>query len=184
MLGGSCEPRLAYHSQRWRQVTDVGERVPSSLSDVLRRAGEFPRHLLPHGGTALAFFSAGFWGWNDVIYLQQADMTATCVDTDKDKLWQMAELYPEGWSFHVDDAWHYAECAASEGLTWDVVTIDPWTQTIPKALEDLPLWCSLANDLVVIGCFIGEDNPPIPDGWTASVLARNERVGWLVLVRA
>lgn len=157
--------------------------APTSLSQILSRAGEFPRHLLPRGGTALAVFSAGFWGWNDVIYLQQAEMAVTCVDTNQDRLWEMAKLYPAGWVFHVDDAWHYAECAASEGHKWDVLSVDPWTQTIQKALDDLPLWCALANQLVVIGCLMNEPPPEPPESWKGWVLPRNERVGWLVMER-
>lgn len=159
----------------------VDDRVPGSLVEILRRAGEFPRHLLPRGGSALAFFSGGFWGWNDVIYLQQADMTVTCVDTNKDRLWEMARLYPGGWSFCVDDAWEFAREHAGE--EWDVVTVDPWSQTILTALEDLPLWCSLAKQLVVIGCLMDEPTPEPPDGWKVWVLPRNERVGWLVMER-
>lgn len=161
---------------------DVIER-PATFQDLRQQArAGYPSHLLPHHGTGLAIFSAGFWGWNDVIHLANADMTVTCVDTDQEKLWEMADLYPDGWSFYCMDAWEFAR--DNSGLErWDVVTVDPWTQTITEALESLPLWCELADQFVTIGCFMNETTPPPPEGWRGSVLPRNAKVGWLVLER-
>jgi hypothetical protein len=162
----------------------VGEVItrPANLMEIRREARRYPAYLLPHGGTGLALFSAGFWGWNDVIHMVRANMRVSCVDTDQDKLWQMAELYPEGWSFYAMDAWEFARGYAG-AERWDVVTVDPWTQTIPAALETLPLWCELAERLVTVGCMMDDPLPPIPDGWESSVFPRNSNVGWLVLRR-
>lgn len=155
----------------------------SSLDDLQRQARPYPAHLLPEMGTALGLFAAGFHGWNDCIWFARAGLQTTCVDVDDDKLLEMAAIYPEGWEFRVDDSWEFATTAFAIGRKWDVVSIDPYKGIMDDALQDLELWCSLANKLVTIGCFLNEPLPQIPHGWKTHTFPRSDTVGWLVLQR-
>lgn len=158
---------------------------PSDLTydRVNENAAPYPAYLLPEGGTALGVFSAAFHGWNDVIHFARKDMIVHCVDLDAEKLAQMSRIYPSVWAYTVEDAWQFAERAVAQDRHWDVVSVDPWLGTAAdRVAETLPLWCSLARQLVTVTSLIREQ-PHAPDGWTHSVFPRNARVGWMVLQR-
>jgi len=155
-----------------------------SFEQINRNACPYPAFMLPHGGTGLCLFAAGFLGWNDVIHMVRKEMTVDCVDTDKDKLWEMATLYPEGLACHVSDAWEFAERAVHDGRQWDVVSVDPFFgDAAEKAWETLYLWTSLARKLVTL-TVRSSTQLNVPDGWTSDFFPRNDRAAWLVMKRA
>ncbi len=154
---------------------------PITFDQLNRNAQPYPGHILPEGGTGLALFSAGFHGWNDVIHMARKQMTVDCVDTDTDKLFAMAQVYPTGWSFRVQDAWQFAYDHVGY-MHWDVVTVDPFTNDAPRALETLDLWCGLATELVTLTVLVGA-GVEIPDGWESDIFPRSRRASWLVLRR-
>lgn len=128
-------------------------------------------------------FAAGFHGWNDVVHMARKNMVVTCVDTNADKLWAMAEIYPQGWEFAVDDAWEWAENAIYAERKFDVVSVDPFFgDAAEKAWETLYLWTTLARNLVTLT--VKTDTVlNVPDGWEASFFPRSSRAAWLVLQR-
>lgn len=155
------------------------------LDRISRQARLYPADLLPEGGTALALFAAAYLGWNDAIHFARKDMVGTCVDRDRERLAEMAMVYPADWVFFVGDAWEFAEQAADRGDQWDVVSVDTFTgDATDRSVRSLELWCELARemltatvpaDLVCHGC---------PDGWRLSFFPRSTLASWLVLRRA
>jgi hypothetical protein len=153
---------------------------------INRNARPYPAYLLREGETALALFAAGFHGWNDVIHFARNGMTAICVDSDADKLWQMSEVYPEGWSFYVDDAWDFAVHRAEHGITYDVVSVDPFSgDAAERAWDTLGLWLSLARRVLTLTVTADAD-PKVPHvaGWRHHYFPRSEFAAWLVMERA
>ncbi len=155
-----------------------------SYEQISRNAQPYPAHALPAGGSALALFSAGFHGWNDVIHMARKNMQIDCVDVDADRLWEMTELYPQPIHFHVEDAWEFASEAAAEGREWDVVSVDPFMgDAAEKAWDTIWLWSSLAKKLVTLTV---DPRRPIwaPVGWVAYLFPRSTRASWMVMRRA
>lgn len=143
----------------------------------------FPSWLLHEGDTALVLFAAAFGGVNDAQYLRDAGLTGTCVDIDHEKLGEMALQYPEGWEYVHADVFDYALWTQR---TWDVVTVDPFTNLFGDCAVKLPIWCAVARKAVVLGC--GRDQElNVPDGWTVAEMRRrsgfNGGVFWAVIVR-
>ncbi len=159
--------------------------IPGPTFDwINRNAQVYPAHLLPAGGTALSLFSAGFYGHNDVIHMARKEMEIDCVDVDQDKLWHMAQTYPNVMTFHVKDAWEFAAGAIGEGRTWDAVSVDPFMgDAAEKAWGTMWLWGSLATKLLTVT--IDPKQPPwTPGGWESYVFPRSSRAAWMVLTRA
>ncbi len=155
-----------------------------TYEQINQNAQPYPAYLLPEGGTALALFSAGFHGWNDVIHMARKGMDVDCVDVDGIRLEQMEAVYPEEWRFHWNDAWMFAEDAADEGKTWDVVSADPFMgDCAEKAWKSIWLWSSLATKLVTL-TVDPEITVPTPIGWASSLFPRSRRASWMVLRRA
>lgn len=158
--------------------------VPTSYDEVNRRACPYPSYLLPEGGTGLALFSAGFYGQNDVIHMARKRMHVTCVDLDEEKLWTMAELYPAGWEFRVDDAWEFAERRVHDGITYDAVSVDPFMgDAADEVIDTFYLWVTLARKLLTV-TVAANTRLNIPIGWNHHYYPRSERASWLVLTRA
>jgi hypothetical protein len=156
---------------------------PTTFDALNREAQPYPSFLLPTEGTALSLFAAGFWGWNDGIHLIRAGLTVDFVDTDKDKLFEMATLMPEGHAFHVDDAWDFTERAAMEGREWDVVSVDPFMGDMAERVwETFYLWLTVARQMVTL-TVKADTTLRSPDGWTESFFPRNSRVAWMVMRR-
>jgi hypothetical protein len=156
---------------------------PDTFDELNRAAQPYPSFLLPEEGTALSLFAAGFWGWNDGIHLIRRGLTVDFVDQDKDKLFEMMTLMPEGHAFHVDDAWEFAERAAMEGQEWDVVSVDPYMgNAAEKAWETFYLWLTIARQMVTLTVKV-DTQLNVPTGWDAQIFPRNERVAWMVLQR-
>lgn len=165
----------------------MGSVTYETLEAVALEARVYPADLLAGCETGLVLFSAAFLGHNDAIHFAISELETTCVDTDRDRLEQMRELYPEHWAFVAADAWTYAQTAAELGSTWDVVSLDPFTgDAMRRVLEDLELWTSIANRLVIVGTTtLGTAFADIPAGWrSAGRVERAQGVYWLILERA
>lgn len=121
----------------------------------------YPRHLLVGLKTGLVLFAAAFHGRQDAVWMAEAGLTTTCVDTDEGKLDEMRYAYPPGWEFVVDDVFAFA---ADCGRKWDVVSLDPFTNQMQECANLLPLWCHLANAAVVLGVH-GDTDVVAPNGW-------------------
>ncbi len=157
--------------------------APAVTYDHLNRnAQPYPGHLLPEGGTGLALFSAGFYGWNDVIHMARKNMTVECVDLNGEKLWEMARVYPVGWAFHVQDAWAFAHDMVGY-RRWDAVSVDPFLgDAAQRALETLDLWLALASKMVTL-TVTTKTRPVAPEGWSCQFFPRSRIAQWMVLQR-
>jgi len=153
------------------------------LAAVSREARPYPAEMLQPGSTGLCLFAAAFLGVNDAIHMAARNMHVTCVDTDLDRLHQMANIYPPSWNFMVSDAWRFARESRSR---WDYVSVDTFTgDATDRSLRSLELWCSLARKAVTITAAAGqcERLPGTVDGWHASLFPRSSLALWLVLHR-
>jgi len=161
--------------------------VTRTFREIELNAQPYPAFLIPSEGTALALFAAGFLGWNDVIHFTRKKLTVDCVDTDKDKLWEMATIYPEGHAFHVDDAWQFAERAFVADCQWDVVSVDTFLgEACQRSLNSLDLWTGIARRLVTVTMPANLDVAELkmPDGWLGWQFPRSSRAAWLVMKHA
>lgn len=156
----------------------------TTYAEINLQARPYPSPLLKGMRTGLCLFSAGFLGWNDAIHFCRRGICTTCVDTDAWKTREMETMYPDAWTFVVEDAWEFALDA--KGQTWDVVSIDPFVGDICDRV-----WCSrelflgLARKLVTLTIPRGMEVPEIA-GWSSSVFPRGTETvaDWLVLQRA
>lgn len=145
----------------------------------------YPRDRLLGLHTALIGFAAAFLGRQDCVWIDQAGLTATCVDTDVEKLLEMAQIYPDGWTFACRDLYEYAAERHAAGATYDIVSLDPYTNECQRCADHIGLWCDLAEQLVVIGTIRGT-MLVVPDGWM--VVSEERRPGplgayWTTLER-
>lgn len=126
----------------------------------------YPRDLLHGCESALVLFAAGFYGKQDAVWIADAGLTATCVDTDDEKLGAMVLAYPEGWEYVHADCFTYASMTER---CWDVVSVDCPTNLFDRCAGALPLWCELARKAVVLGC--AKDTGILaPTGWAMTDL--------------
>ena len=146
----------------------------------------FPQHVLKGCESALVLFAAAFHGRQDAVWMADAGLKATCVDTDRIKLHEMKAAYPARWKFVEADAFLFARDNAELPPQWDVVSLDPWSSLFQRVADALPLWCSLARRAVLLGTGVGTD-VVVPEGWRVSeVLERSGFKGgvyWTVLER-
>jgi hypothetical protein len=155
-----------------------------TLEHVAMDAKAFPREKLEGCETGLVLFAGAFLGTNDAIHFASAGIPTVCVDTDRDALERMRDLYPEMFEFVQADAWQYAEAARDLGLTWDAVSVDTWTgDASARSMESLELWTAIAERLVV-ATIANTDTWITPEGWSAWTQTRSERAAWLILERA
>lgn len=88
----------------------------------------FPSPLVEGARSAVSFFSAAFFGRNDVVYLDQAAVPEiTLVDIDGPKVAAMARIYPTVREVYGEDAYAVADRMHRGGQTVDVVVCDPNT---------------------------------------------------------
>ncbi len=143
----------------------------------------FPLELLEDSETALVLFAAGFLGVQDAVWIRDAGLTATCVDTDPEKMASMKPLYPDDWEFVEQDAYAFAHWE-TERRQWDIVTADPWTGHMDTCARFLKEWCRLARKAVVLGTGVGTV-VEAPEGWKVTGTRRRSDydggVFWTVL---
>lgn len=159
--------------------------APSSLAEVcdLESGVSYPGAAIRGHETALCLFCAAWHGRQDAYWLADAGLRTTCVDFDEGRLREMHDIYPDDWEFLVGDAF---DTKHWRNMQWDVVSLDPFSNLFDRCAENLPLWCSLANHVVILGM---DDRPlEAPDGWR--ITDRRKRsdylggVYWVVLERA
>lgn len=133
----------------------------------------YPRQVLVGCESALVLFAAAFHGRQDAVWIADAEMQATLVDIDHEKLGEMVLAYPEGWEYVHGDVFDY--CTRTERM-WDVVSIDPPTNLFDRCEQLLSLWVLMANKAVVLGM---DDRPVVaPHGWQLTeVLRRSNFAG-------
>ena len=153
------------------------------LDKVSEQATPYPGDMLRYGESGLCLFAAAYLGANDAIHMARKDMVVTCVDRNASRLDEMADLYPPHWEFHAQDAWMFAELAASNDQRWDIVSVDTFTgNATNRSMETLELWCSLAHRAVTATIAVGQEYV-CPDGWRDSLFHRSFLASWLVLRR-
>jgi len=136
----------------------------------LEAGATYPGHLLDGCDTALVMFAAGFLGKQDAYWIADAGLKATCVDVDAAKLQQMQTMYPDAWHFVIQDAYDYAEHDAGR-WTWDIVSLDPWTQDFDRCAAQIGTWCYLANRAVILGTGAATRVTP-PKGWNITEIRK------------
>jgi hypothetical protein len=150
-------------------------------------ARPYPTHLLEGCETGLVLFAAAFLGHNDAVHFAEAGIDTTCVDTDGERLEEMAQLYgapSDVWSFHKADAWVFAENCWAFGDVYDAVSVDTFTgDAMHRSLASLGLWCSLARKFVTVTITDDVESINVPEGWTSSPYPRSDHVSWPVLER-
>ena len=118
----------------------------------------FPVDLLQGARSAISFYSAAFYGRNDVIHLHRAGLSAIALnDLDEKKLAHMRSLYPACGEILVGDAAATAQRLAAENRVFDIVVCDPFTNMTKLMVTDLfPAFRSLAARWYIFG-LIGDD---------------------------
>lgn len=161
---------------------------PRTLADVRDPDGDtsYPVDVLAEARSALVLFAARWYGRQDAIHVADAGVRGTCVDVDAERLREMAAVYPSAWEFVRDDAYEFGAAAAGVE-TWDVVSLDPFSEQFERCSALVDLWCSLANRAVVLGA--GMDTvTEAPRGWRVAERRRRSSWGggvyWVVLERA
>ena len=124
----------------------------------------YPQDLLEGLSTALMGFCAAFLGRQDCVWVADWGLTATCVDTDQERLDEMAAIYPHLWEFCCDNMFDYGVRQWGLGATWDLVNLDPPSSLFDQVASLAELWCSLATHAVVIGCGLRTEIKA-PHGW-------------------
>lgn len=146
-------------------------------------ADRYPREALKGCRTALVLFAAAWLGKQDAVWICDAGLTGTCVDTDAQKLGEMAAIYPAGWDFVTADVFDYT---ATTPRQWDVVSVDCPTNLFDLCAESLPLWQFLARRVIILGCGPRTHLDP-GEGWQlTNLLHRSNFAGgvyWAVLER-
>jgi hypothetical protein len=145
----------------------------------------YPRDRLSGLQSALMVFCAAFLGRQDCVWVAEAGLEyVTAVDSDQERLQEMAGIYPADWGFVADDAFTFAARRYADGGLYDLVSLDPPTQLFQAAADAVELWCGLADRLVVIGTGRDTTLEP-PAGWAQTDrITRTTRTGgvyWTIL---
>lgn len=153
-----------------------------NVADIRQRGKRdlYPTEILARCETALMLFAAGFLGEQDAAWVEEAGLVATCVDNDRERLVEMAAMYPDGWTFVCEDVFRFARSAK---WRWDLVSVDCPSGAFEKCERLLPLWCSLARVGVVLGTAPGV-RVATPDGWrVVRTVRRSPIADWTLLER-
>lgn len=118
----------------------------------------FPVDLLQGARSAISFYSAAFYGHNDVIHLHRAGVKAIALnDVDEEKLAYMRSIYPACDELLIGDAVATAQLLAAEKRVFDIVVCDPFTNTTGLMVTDLfGVFRSLAARWYIFG-ITGDD---------------------------
>ncbi len=112
--------------------------------------------MLRDARSAACFFSAAFLGKNAEIHLARAGIAhVVLVDIDAVRLCEMAAIYPTTWETRAGDAYALVRAMAASAESFDVVTVDPFTNQIPRALDAIDAWLAVTARYLVIGADAG-----------------------------
>jgi hypothetical protein len=160
--------------------------VDALILDSIRSVADdtYPRERLKGVSSALMGFCAAFMGRQDCIWVADAGIKATAVDTELEHLELMRVAYPDGWEFVNADVYDYAAKRYAEGVSYDLVSLDPSTNQFGEVAALCALWCSIADKCVIFGTDQDtEINPPF--GWReADRVFRSVKYGgtyWAIL---
>jgi hypothetical protein len=147
----------------------------------------YPVEHLKGLSTAFVGFAGGNEGRQDCQFIAAAGLEAVCVEKEPERLETLSGLFPDGWQFVQADVYEYAKQRYAQGARWDVVSLDPYTNQFQEAADEIPLWCSIARKIVILGSGL-QTRRRIPDGWkVAGRWTRSSYQGgtyWIVLKRA
>ena len=128
----------------------------------------YPREALRGLRTALVGFCAAFLGRQDCAWIEEAGLTATCVDMDAERLVEMREPLPRASgrsSATTSTATRRRSTPSATSSTWSRSTRRRTSST--RCADNAELWCALARRLVVLGT--GRyTSLVVPDGWAVS----------------
>ena len=152
--------------------------------EALREQGDreaFPTAYLEGLSSALVLFAAAFNGKQDACWIEEAGLTATCLDVSEDAIAKMKPLYPPDWEFVVGNAYEF-----SSHRWWDIVTVDCPSGQFDRAATQIGRWCDLARYVVMLGT--GTDTVVgAPEDWSVTEVVRRSSydggVYWTVLER-
>ena len=155
--------------------------APNHIAFIRDDPRRFPSHVLRGSATGLCVFAAEWHGRQDAFWLYEAGIRATCVDVNGRKLEEMRRIYPDGWEFVEGDAFEFQPTAK-----YDVITLDPFTgDTMDRCHRELAVWCSRANNVVVMGSTAAQPIYRAPDGWRITETVHRSDFGggvfWTVL---
>lgn len=168
-----------YGSAEWFLERIVAGDV--TTEELRARAGQYPTGVLRGTESALILFGAAFLGVNDAIHFAKAGIArVTVVDIDETRLERMRPLYPDSWEFVAADAFAFADERRDEGMLYDLVSADPFSDLMPRCRESLPTLCALARRFVVLGVEHGL-TPAAPPGWRGRRFERSAPHDWFVL---
>jgi hypothetical protein len=143
----------------------------------------FPSQALSECSTALCLFSAAWHGRQDAYWVSKRGLTAKCIDIDQGRLDEMRSMYPAGWTFGCTDAFLWARLVSQGPPSFDVVTLDPFTNHFDRCADMLETWCGLARNVVILG--MDERDLDAPDGWQIVNRIQRSKYGggvyWVVL---
>lgn len=137
-------------------MTEAQEATHPTREEVWRNRSAhsaFPVAQLSGCRTAASFFSAAFYGRNDVTYLDHVGVRdIVLVDLMADHLASMAVMYPGVTQTYCEDAFAVARRLLEEGRQFDVVVTDPFTGLTWDVLtEHFETFAGLTKRLWVIG---------------------------------
>lgn len=169
------ERALRVPGVRHRMVAEVS--AQAVLDDM-----NYPHSVLVGCETALVVFCAAFRGYQDAWWIAEAGLRATCVDNDRAKLDEMGAIYPKDWEWLCLDAYE-----GNPDRTWDVVSLDPWSNQFTRCADMIGTWCKLARHAVILGTGV-DTIVRAPAGWVVSERRKRSAydggVFWTVLERA
>jgi hypothetical protein len=118
----------------------------------------FPTSLVEGASSAISFFSAAFFGRNDVVFLDRLGVVEIAlVDHNEENLAAMAEMYPTVTETYPADAFATATRLRDSGRSFDVVICDPFTNDgWPMLGEHFETFAALAKRSWITGLTFGE----------------------------
>ena len=126
-----------------------------SLAELtaVARSDLFPVALVKNALLAISFFSAGFFGRNDVINLHVSGVQKISLnDIDQRKLEHMQAIYPSCEEILVGDAYATARRLRDDYRTFQIVVCDPFTNRVLQMATDyFPLFRGLASKSYIFG---------------------------------
>ncbi len=135
----------------WIGTTD--DLIQPIIEDLEKTASRtFPTEILRECNTATAFFSAAFYGTNDVIHLYINGLNEVTInDIHEGKMYVMEQAYPSSWSFITGDAFDLAKEQNDNGKLFDIVIVDPFSNLAPRVFDEFfELFFSLSKRYFVL----------------------------------